>query len=146
MADEIASDAADLRWTVRGVPKRYRDVASEAAVRADLSIGAWLCRAIDQAVQAEHEPIDVIPPAAAAARSSSPATASMGELAELMRAAQALAEATAVPIPKAAARHAVALMTGQLRAARGLAPLAPRLTSKRQPPRAIAAPEPPAPE
>jgi hypothetical protein len=137
MADEIASDAAEVRWTVRGVPKRYRDAASEAAARADLSVGAWLCRAIEQAVQAERAPIDALPPAGPAPR---PAAAGVGELADLMRAAQAMAEATGVPIPKATARHAVALMTGELRAARGLPPLAPRRGAPA--PRAIAAPEP----
>jgi hypothetical protein len=136
MADEIASDAAEVRWTVRGVPKRYRDAASAAAARADLSVGAWLCRAIEQAVQAERAPIDALP---AAPPPRLPA-AGVGELAELMRAAQAMAEATGVPIPKAAARHAVALMTGELRAARGLPPLAPRRSAR--PPPAIAAPAP----
>jgi hypothetical protein len=140
MADEIASDAAEVRWTVRGVPKRYRDVAAEAAVRADLSVGAWLCRAIEQAVQAERAPLEVTAPAAAPA--PRPAAAGVGELADLMRAAQAMAEATGVPIPKATARHAVALMTGELRAARGLPPLAPRRSAQRQPARAIAAPDP----
>jgi hypothetical protein len=141
MADEIASDAAEVRWTVRGVPKRYRDTASEAAERADLSIGAWLCRAIEQAVQAERAPLEVTV-AAAAPAAPRPAAAGVGELAELMRAAQAMAEATGVRIPKATARHAVALMTGELRAARGLAPLAPRRSAKGQPARAIAGPEP----
>jgi hypothetical protein len=140
MADEIASDAAEVRWTVRGVPKRYRDAASEAAARADLSVGAWLCRAIEQAVQAERAPIDALPAVVAAAPVLRPAAAGVGELAELMRAAQAMAEATGVSIPKATARHAVALMTGELRAARGLPPLAPRRSAG--PPRAIAAPEP----
>jgi hypothetical protein len=140
MADEIASDAAEVRWTVRGVPKRYRDAAAEAAARADLSVGAWLCRAIEQAVQAERAPIDVLPAAGAAAPAPRPAAARVGELAELMRAAQAMAEVTGVSIPKATARHAVALMTGELRAARGLPPLAPRRGTR--PPRAIAAPEP----
>jgi hypothetical protein len=144
MADEIASDAAEVRWTVRGVPKRYRDAAAEAAARADLSVGAWLCRAIEQAVQAERTPIDVLPAAGAAAPSPRPAAAGVGELAELMRAAQAMAEATGVSIPKATARHAVALMTGELRAARGLPALAPRRSTR--PPQAIAAPKPPASE
>jgi hypothetical protein len=142
MADEIASDAAEVRWTVRGVPKRYRDAAAEAADRAKLPIGAWLCRAIDQAVQAERVPLEVTAPAGAVV--APPRPAGVGELAELMRAAQAMAEATGVPIPKAAARHAVALMTGELRAARGLPPLAPRRGTR--PPRAIAAPDLPASE
>jgi hypothetical protein len=52
----------------------------------------------------------------------------LGELAALMEQARALAAYAELPIPKAAVRHALALMTAQLRAARGLPPLAPRQT------------------
>ena len=45
-----------------------------------------------------------------------------------MDAARTIAAAAEVPIPKATARHALALMQAQLRAARGLPPLAPRQT------------------
>ena len=52
----------------------------------------------------------------------------IGELADLMQAAQALAAAAGVPMPKATARHALALVTAQLRAARGLPAKQPRQT------------------
>jgi hypothetical protein len=68
MAEDNPSDAAENRWTVRGVGMSYRKAAADAAERADISMGAWLCRAIDRAIQAEREPIDVIPMAAAGAK------------------------------------------------------------------------------
>jgi hypothetical protein len=46
----------------------------------------------------------------------------------MLGAVQAMATAADVPIPKATARHAVALVTAQLRAARGLPEKAPRQT------------------
>jgi hypothetical protein len=52
MAEDNPSDAAENRWTVRGGGSRGR--AGGGAV------GAWLCQAIDRAIQAERKPIDVI--------------------------------------------------------------------------------------
>jgi hypothetical protein len=54
----------------------------------------------------------------------------LGELAALMEQARALAAYAELPIPKAV-RHPLALMTAQLRAARGLPPLAPRQTKSK---------------
>src|SRR3954451_20327348 len=68
MAEDNPADAAENRWTVRGVGMSYRKAAADAAERADISMGAWLCRAIDRAIQAERESIDVIPMAAAGAK------------------------------------------------------------------------------
>ncbi len=63
MADDSTdADKADERWTVRGVPERYRDAAAKAAQRSKMKVGAWLCEAIDAAIQAEREPIDISSP------------------------------------------------------------------------------------
>jgi hypothetical protein len=53
----MAEIDGDERWTVRGVPKRYRDRAGEAATRRKLTLGAYLCEAIDLAVRQKREPI-----------------------------------------------------------------------------------------
>ena len=50
---------------------------------------------------------------------SAPAV-SLAEIETAMRAAAAVAAASGVPVPKVAARHCYALLTKQLRAARGL--------------------------
>ena len=70
-------------------------------------------------------PVPALAPPSGAALSDAP---DIGELADLMQAAQALAAAADVPMPKATARHALALVTAQLRAARGLPPKQPRQT------------------
>jgi hypothetical protein len=56
MAQDIAADAADQRWTIRGVDKAHRDAAASAANRLEMPVGAWLCNAIDYAIRAEREP------------------------------------------------------------------------------------------
>lgn len=45
------------RWTVRGVPARLQKAAAEAAWAADLTVGAWLSRLVEGAVD------QVLPPA-----------------------------------------------------------------------------------
>jgi hypothetical protein len=52
----------------------------------------------------------------------------MGELADLMRATQAMAQAADMPIAKTVARHAMALVNAQLREARDLPAKLPRQT------------------
>lgn len=52
---------ADDKWSVRGVPKSYRDAISQAAARQKIQVGAWICRAVDLAIQAEREPVVLMP-------------------------------------------------------------------------------------
>jgi hypothetical protein len=122
MADEIASDAADQRWTVRGVTKGYREAATAAADRAGMSVGAWLCQVIDEAVQAEREPIGTKTLAP-----KTPAGLTTPELADLMRSMAALATATGVPPAKADLRRAYVLADDHVRVARGMPPRPTRL-------------------
>jgi hypothetical protein len=56
----MADESADDRWTVRGVPKGVRDAVADAAQRGKLTVGMWLCRAIDREIQAEREPLDLL--------------------------------------------------------------------------------------
>lgn len=41
-----SSDAADARWTVRGVPMNVRAMATKAAENRDMTVGDWLAEAV----------------------------------------------------------------------------------------------------
>ena len=41
-----SSDAADARWTVRGVPMNVRAMAIKAAENRDMTVGDWLAEAV----------------------------------------------------------------------------------------------------
>jgi len=41
-----SSDAAEARWTVRGVPANVRAIASRGAIARNLTLGDWLSEAI----------------------------------------------------------------------------------------------------
>lgn len=56
------SDEPD-KWTIRNVPRRYQEAVAEAAHRAKVTNGAWLCDAIDEKIRREREPIEVMSPA-----------------------------------------------------------------------------------
>jgi hypothetical protein len=133
MADEESDKAA---WTIKSVPIETRKLAVACATKQGDTMAAWLVKAVRN--QANLEAGErVLPPANQVnlpavrlpALTDPAVTVDMGELAELMQAAQAVAQAAGVPIPKATARHAIALTTAQLRAARGLPPKRPRQTS-----------------
>lgn len=49
------SDAADSRWTVRGVPSNVRDMAVKAAERKGATVGDWVAEAIVRAVRADEK-------------------------------------------------------------------------------------------
>lgn len=42
----MSSDAADARWTVRGVPLNVRAMATKAAEKQGLTVGDWLAEAV----------------------------------------------------------------------------------------------------
>jgi hypothetical protein len=58
----MAGESDDQRWTVRGVPEGYRTKAAEAATRANIKVGAWLCGLIDLGVSLEREPVVLMAP------------------------------------------------------------------------------------
>jgi hypothetical protein len=98
-ADDMADETGD-RWTVRGISKAYRDKAAAGAARGKLSVGEWLCKVIDQAVQAEREPFDVIGPSdmpSAMALIPADTGAELVRIERVVAAAVALAGADAVP-------------------------------------------------
>lgn len=41
-----SSDAADDRWTVRGVPRNVRGIAAKAAEKRSMTLGDWLSEAV----------------------------------------------------------------------------------------------------
>ena len=41
-----SSDAADARWTVRGVPMNVRTMAVKASENRDMTVGDWLAEAV----------------------------------------------------------------------------------------------------
>ena len=41
-----SSDAADARWTVRGVPGNVRNIATKAAENKGMTVGDWLAEAV----------------------------------------------------------------------------------------------------
>lgn len=47
-----SSDAADARWTVRGVPLNVRGMAIQAAGERDMPVGDWLSEAVVAYVRA----------------------------------------------------------------------------------------------
>lgn len=128
MANQENPEADRAAWTIKSVPVETRKLAVACATKQGVTMAEWLDRAVrNQATLEAGE--RVLPPVPRAA--SVPALArplqpvqhvGLGELAGLMQAAQAVAAAAGVAIPKATARHALALTTAQLRSARGLPP------------------------
>jgi hypothetical protein len=138
MADQenqAEPEAERASWTIKSVPVETRKLAIACASRQGQTMAEWLTRAVrNQAhLEAGERVLPPAPrPAGALTVPGAPwapvAVPELGALADLMQAARAIAEAAGVPIPKATARHALALTTAQLRAARGLPPKTPRQT------------------
>jgi hypothetical protein len=136
MANEENQDADKASWTIKSMPVETRKLAVACAAKSGEQMATWLDRAVR--TQARLEAGErVLPPARTAhAVAMLPAVyplqaPELSELAALMEQARALAAQAELPIPKTAVRHALALMTAQLRAARGLPPLAPRQTKSK---------------
>ena len=60
MVKGISSDAADNRWTIRGVPPAYRDKVTSRADRLALSVGEVVCQALDAQERADAQPIEIV--------------------------------------------------------------------------------------
>jgi hypothetical protein len=119
-------------WTIKSVPVATRKLAVACAIKRDVTMGEWLVPAVRNQANLEAGEL-VIPPPNPTQSLPSPSgsvTTDLSSLAELMRAAQALAEAAGVSVPKATARHALALTSAQLRQARGLPPKRIRQTDR----------------
>jgi hypothetical protein len=91
----VADDLSDDRYTVRGVPKAFREKAAKAAGRRKIPVGAWLCQAIDREVEAERQPLDLIRPGSVADKSSDPSDIASDAVARLALVERAIAAAVA---------------------------------------------------
>lgn len=78
-----SSDAADARWTVRGVPLNVRGMATKAAADKGLTVGDWLAEAI--IAYARQTPAEVPADAGAVAGDQLPAVQLPADLAETLR-------------------------------------------------------------
>jgi hypothetical protein len=93
------ADGSDDRWTVRGVPAALRGAAAEAAQRRKVTVGAWLCQAIDREVAAERAPLElkVAGPVAAMSAELSAADVRLALIERAVASAVSLAAAPGVP-------------------------------------------------
>lgn len=122
--------------TIKAMPVRAWNRALAQAAKSGESMAEWLTRAIDQLADREAGERVLPPPApqpGPSVRDNPAAGMAPQDMAELMQAAVAAAQASGVPLPKSVARHAFALVGGQLRAARGLPPVKPRLPAGQTP-------------
>lgn len=124
--------------TVKGMPVRARQRALKAAAKQDQSMAEWLTRAIDQLADREEGVRETFPDEAGKPGKPlalpSPTVIPEGfltDLADTMRAAHAVSEASGIPIPKATVHHAYAVLANHLRFVRGLPPVKPRQTQPR---------------
>jgi hypothetical protein len=124
MPEEVNQEVERTPFMVKGMRVDTRKIAVACAMKAGETMAVWLDRAIRTQANMEAGerifPPEENPPVPV--RVARLLAAELGELADFMQAAQAIAGAAAVPIPKATARHAFALLTAHLRAARGLPP------------------------
>jgi hypothetical protein len=138
MKNEANPEADKAAWTIKSVPVETRKLAVACATKAGLTMAEWLTLAVRDRANREAGN-RVLPPLAApgAGRALAPLAAPAGPLVPtidmagltgLLGTVQAMATAADVPVPRATARHGLALATAQLRAARGLSEKAPRQT------------------
>lgn len=113
MADSEPIDAVGP-WTIKSVSTATRAAVADAARREGLTVGQWLDRRVAEWL-ADGGPVPV--PAA----SAGPAP-NLGDLAQAMQAARALAEAAGVAVPPQLARDALAAVRQATRQVRGLPP------------------------
>lgn len=125
MTDRDPVDTA-APWTIKSVSVATREAVTQAARREGLTVGQWLERRVAE-WEAEGRPVPVAPPA------MSGQAPNLGDLAQAMQAARALAEAAGIPVPPHIAREAFAVLKVATRQVRGLPAPAPR----RKPPAAI---------
>jgi hypothetical protein len=50
-----SSDAANARWTVRGIPTNVRDIATKAAENRGMTVGDWIAEAIVKHSRADKD-------------------------------------------------------------------------------------------
>ena len=106
-------------WTIKAVAKTTRDAVTNAARREGLTVGQWLERRVAEWERA-GSPVPV--PAGGGTRPGSAAPINLGELAQAMEAARALAEVAKVDLPPQLAKDGLSLIRKAIRQAKGELP------------------------
>lgn len=130
MSDEANPIVETTTVNVKGMPVDAWKTARTAAGKLDMTVGEWLAGAI--ALRAQHDAGQRValpdersassanPVANPGAIPVKPPSLSPDEVESLARAMKVATEAAGLSVPKASARHVVALATQHMRAARGL--------------------------
>jgi hypothetical protein len=105
-------------WTIKAVAKTTREAVTNAARREGLTVGQWLERRVAD-WEGGGSPVPV----------SSPPAVNLGELAQAIEAARALASDAKVPVPPQLAKEGLNMVRLAIRQARGL--------PRRKPPQAL---------
>ncbi len=97
-------------WTIKAVAKTTRDAVTNAARREGVTVGQWLERRVAEWEDA-GSPVTVSRPQP---------TVNLGELAQMMEAARALAGDASVIVPPQLAKDALGMVRLAIRQAKGL--------------------------
>jgi hypothetical protein len=73
-----SSDAANARWTVRGIPTNVRDMATKAADNRGMTVGDWIAEAIVKHSRADKDGVS------ADAKTNVPAVEVLPDLPDLL--------------------------------------------------------------
>jgi hypothetical protein len=113
--------------TIKAVPIKTRETIIRLSRLRKQTVAVWLANAVEQMAETQagdgiafpktSQTLPVIP---SGQPQQNRATIPITDLRDAMVAAVAIAGASGLPVPKTAARHALALLTAQLRHARGL--------------------------
>lgn len=104
-------------WTIKAVATKTRDAVTNAARREGLTVGQWLERRVVE-WEGAGSPVTVSAPKPGAA-------INLGELAQAMEAARALAMDAKVEVPAQLAKDGLTLIRKAIRQAKGELPRAP---------------------
>lgn len=108
MSDPVDTAAP---WTIKSISVATREAVTKAARREGLTVGQWLEKRVAE-WEAEGSPVPM----------PSGSAPNLGDLAQAMQAARALADAAGVPVPPHVARDAFAVLKVATRQVRGLPP------------------------
>ena len=117
MTDE--TDEALGPWTIKSVPPAVRKRVVACAKKRSETVAVWLARAVTAQADLEDGAV-VSPPTAVPMPSPILPRSHLSEVADMLRAAVAVSEASGVRLPERTARHAFEVLDNELQAVRGL--------------------------
>jgi hypothetical protein len=122
----MSDDGAKTPWTIKGVPAATRQKVVACCAKQGQTQAEWIARAVDHLANLEAGE-RVIPPAGQTPADQQGKTEanpgpgmSLDSLAQAATAAQKMAEASGMPIPKTTARRVFMLLDNHCRVAQGL--------------------------